>query len=77
MCGPERVPFRPFKFTNGLFFYLKLGLEIGRVFAKCLIFDEFFFWFTYRLHGKITDWLKKGPFKKQMVKTKVTNFRLL
>ena len=22
-------------------FYLKIGLDIGRVFAKCLIFDEF------------------------------------
>ena len=24
-------------------------LDIGRVFAKCLIFDEFFLWLTYRL----------------------------
>ena len=31
------------------FFYLKIGLDIGRVFAKCLVFDEFFFWFTHRL----------------------------
>ena len=23
-------------------FYLKIGLHIGRVFAKCLIFDDFF-----------------------------------
>ena len=30
-------------------FYLKIGLDIGRVFAKCLIFDEFFLWLTYRL----------------------------
>ena len=32
-------------------FYLKIGLDIlvGRVFAKCVIFDEFFLWFTYRL----------------------------
>ena len=30
-------------FSNGpFFFYLKIGLDIGRVFAKCLIFDEFF-----------------------------------
>ena len=28
-------------------FYLKIS--IGRVFAKCLIFDEFFLWLTYRL----------------------------
>ena len=30
-------------------FYLKIGLDIDRVFAKCLIFDEFFPWLTYRL----------------------------
>ena len=33
-------------------FYLKIGLDIGRVFAKCLIFDEFFLWLTYRLSKK-------------------------
>ena len=31
------------------FFYLKIGLDIGRVFAKCIIFDEFVLWFIYRL----------------------------
>ena len=41
MCGPDRVPFQPLRFTNGLFFYLKIGLDRGRFFAKCLIFDEF------------------------------------
>ena len=30
-------------------FYLKIGLDIGRVFVKCLIFDEFFLWLTFRL----------------------------
>ena len=30
-------------------FYLKIGLDIRRVFATCLIFDEFFLWLTYRL----------------------------
>ena len=30
-------------------FYLKIGLDIGRVFAKCLYFDEFFLRLTYRL----------------------------
>ena len=30
-------------------FYLKIGLDIGQVFAKCLIFDDFFLWFAYRL----------------------------
>ena len=29
-------------------FYLKIGLhDVGRVFAKCLIFDDFSPWFTY------------------------------
>ena len=56
------------------FFYLKIGLDIGRVFAKCIIFDEFVLWFTYRLSKstyasqftivKSTIWFKKGPFKK-------------
>ena len=27
--------------------YLKIGLDIGQVFAKYLIFDEFFLWLTY------------------------------
>ena len=66
MCSPDRVPFRPLRFTNGSFFYLKIGLDIGHVFAKCLIFDEFFLWFTHRLSKstyaspfyvvKSTDW---------------------
>ena len=38
-------------------FYLKIGLDIGRVFVKCLIFDKFFLWFTYRL--------SKGPYASQ------------
>ena len=52
-------------------FYLKIGLDIGRVFAKCLIFDEFFLWLTYRLSKntyasqftwlKVLICLKKGP----------------
>ena len=52
-------------------FYLKIGLDIGRVFAKCLIFDEFFLWLTYRLWKstyasqftwlKVLICLKKGP----------------
>ena len=45
MHGPDRVPFRPLR----LLFYW-IGLDIGRgFFAKCLIFDEFVPWFTYRL----------------------------
>ena len=43
MCGPDRVAFFS---LSGLemapFFYLKIGLDTGRVFAKCIIFDEFF-----------------------------------
>ena len=31
-------------------FYLKIGLDIGQIFAKCKIFNEFFLWFTYRLY---------------------------
>ena len=49
MCGPDRLLFRSLRFTNGPFFYLKIGLDIGRIFAKCIIFNEFFLWFTYRL----------------------------
>ena len=49
MCGPDRVLFRALRFCNGPFFYLKIGFDIGRVFAKCIISDEFFLWFIYRL----------------------------
>ena len=49
MCDPDRVPFWPLMFTNGPLFYLKIGLDIGHVYAKCLIFDEFSHWFTYGL----------------------------
>ena len=41
MCGPDRVLFRPLRFSKGPPFYLKIGLNVGRVFAKCVIFDEF------------------------------------
>ena len=79
MCGPDigrhfdlsGLPMAPF--------YLKIGLDIGRVFAKCLIFGEFFLWLTYRLSKvpicipiymvKSTDLFKKGAFKKQMFQT--------
>ena len=54
-------------------FYLKIGLDIGRVFAKCLIFDEFFLWLTYRLSNstyasqftwqKVLICFKKKPFR--------------
>ena len=49
MYGPEWVPFRRLRFANGPFFYLKLGLGIDRIFAKCLIFNELGLWFTCRL----------------------------
>ena len=44
MCGPDRVFFQPLRFTNSPLFYLKIGLDrpIGRVFAKYIIFNEFF-----------------------------------
>ena len=34
-------------------FHLTTGLDIGRVFEKCIIFDEFFLWFTYRVCQKV------------------------
>ena len=41
---------------------MKIGLDIGRVFAKCLIFDKFSLWFTYRLskstYASQFTWLK-------------------
>ena len=40
-CSSDRVPFWPPRFTNDPF-YLKIGLDIGSIVAKCLIFDEFF-----------------------------------
>ena len=42
MCGPDRVLFRPLRFSNCPLFYLKISLNIGRIFAKCIIFVEFF-----------------------------------
>ena len=45
MCGPDRLLFRPLRFSNGPFFYLKIGLDIGRIFAKCVIFVECFLLF--------------------------------
>ena len=48
-------------------FYLKIGLDILRVLAKCLIFDEFFFWLTYRLSKSIPIHMVKSTdlFKKK------------
>ena len=72
MCGPDRVPFRSLRFTNGraqmAAFYLKIDLDRGCVFAKCLILDEFFICIAIgcqkvlmqpNLHGKSSDWFKK------------------
>ena len=42
LFGRSGLPMAPFSFE-------KSGLDIGRVFAKCMIVDEFFLWFTYRL----------------------------
>ena len=42
MCGPDRVLLQPLRFTNGPFFIWKIGLDIGRVFASYIIFNEFF-----------------------------------
>ena len=42
-CGPEEIPFWPPRFSNGPFFYLKIGLDIGSIFSKYFIIDEFSF----------------------------------
>ena len=42
LFGLSGLPMAPF-------FHLKIGLDIGHIFANSLIFDEFFLWFTYRL----------------------------
>ena len=34
MSGPDRVLFRPLRFTNGPFFYLKIGLDNRSHFCK-------------------------------------------
>ena len=49
MCGPDRVLFSGSQVLQWPLFYLKIGFDIGRVFAKCIISDEFFLWFIYRL----------------------------
>ena len=49
MCGPDKVLFSGSQVYQWPLFYLKIGLDIGRAFAKCIIFDEFFLKFTYRL----------------------------
>ena len=59
MCGPDRVPFRPSRFNNGPFFYLKIGLDIGRKLQNAQFSMNL--WVTYsllkskntsNLHGK-------------------------
>ena len=78
MCGPVRVLFSTSQVYQWPLFYLKIGLDIGHVFAKCLIYDKFFLWFTYwwSKHTlcipiymvKSTDlFKKKRPFKKKMI----------
>ena len=42
----------PFSASQGYqwhIFLFQIGLNTGRVFAKCLIFDKFVLWLTYRL----------------------------
>ena len=48
MCGSDSS-FLGFRVLQWPLFYLKIGLDIGRVFAKCIISDEFVLWFIYRL----------------------------
>ena len=66
-------------------FYLKIGLDIGRVFAKCLIFDEFFSsglpigcqkYLCMPIHiVKSTDsFLKKGPSRNKWFRQRLQIF---
>ena len=60
-----------------LFFYFKIGLDTGRIFAKCLIFYEFFHRLSKSIHAsqftclKVvigdSNWFTEGFFEKQMV----------
>ena len=46
MCDPDSVLFWPLRFTNGPFFFnLKIGLDIGCLFAKCLTVSKVFFFY--------------------------------
>ena len=46
--------FQPLGFTNAMAPLLfEIGLDMGPVFAKCLIFDEFILWLTFRLSKSI------------------------
>ena len=42
MCSPDRVPFQPLRVYQWPPFYIKIGLDIGGIFAKCLIFNDSF-----------------------------------
>ena len=39
---PKSGAFSVSQFYQWPLFYLKIGLDIGHVFTKCLIFDDFF-----------------------------------
>ena len=54
--------------------YLKICLDIGRVFAKCLIFNEFFLKFTYSMYrlSKSTYASPKGTYASQFTITQLT-----
>ena len=49
---PRQSAFSALQVYQWPLFYLKIDLDIGRIFTKCLIFDEFFLWFTYRIVKK-------------------------
>ena len=54
MCGPYRVPFSASQvYQSSAPLLFEIGLDIGSVFAKCIIFDEFILWLTYRLSKSI------------------------
>ena len=86
-CAAQMGAFSASQVYQWLIFYLKIGLDIGRIFAKCLIVDDFFLWFTYRLSkstyasqltfGKNTAWFKKkGPSRNKWFRHRLQIFVL-
>ena len=51
-CAAQIAAFSGSQVLQWPLFYLKIGFYIGRIFAKCIISDEFVLWFIYRLSKK-------------------------
>ena len=59
-CAAQIVGLFGFSVLQMAPFYLKIGLDKGRVFAKCLIFDEFFFTYMSCLKVCIPIYMAKS-----------------